>query len=85
MLLTVVDQAGVTLPGVSVSYQVDGGPIQNQTCESGSCFVGFEVAGTFSITAAKNGYSPASGTITVTRDVCHVHPEPLTLRLTPVA
>jgi hypothetical protein len=81
VLLTVVDQANVTLPGVSVSYQVNGGPSQNQPCESGVCTVGYGVAGTFSITAAKIGYSPASGTVTVTQGECEVNTESLTLRL----
>lgn len=83
VLLTVVDQAGVIVPGASVSYQIDGGPRQNQTCESGAgCFVGYEAAGTFSITAEKIGYSPASGTVTVAREQCHVKTESLTLKLT---
>ena len=72
VLLTVVNQANVTLTDVSVTYQVNGGTSQNQTCESGAaCTIGYEVAGTFSITAAKSGYSPASDTVTVTRNECH--------------
>ena len=82
VLLTVVDQLNVPLPGVNVTYQVNGGATQIQACETtGRCAIAFEVSGTFSIAASKAGYTPASGTVTVTRDACHVITESLTLTL----
>lgn len=80
VLLTVVDQLNAPLPNVTVSYQVNGGTAQSQVCEpTGSCSIAFEVSGVFSISASKTGYRPASGSVTVTRDVCHVNTERLTL------
>ena len=82
VLLTVVDRLNAPLPGVNVTYQVNGGAGQSQACEaSGKCAIAFEVSGVFSITASKAGYTTASGTVTVTRDVCHVTTESLTLTL----
>lgn len=86
VLLTVVDQLGAPLPGVSVRYQVDAGSAQSQACESnGVCAIAFEVSGVFSISATKVGYTSPSGTVTVTRDECHVNTERLTLTLLPGA
>ena len=86
VLLTAVDHLNAPLPGVNVLYQVNGGTVQNQACEStGTCAIAFEVSGVFSITASKVGYTPASGTVTVTRDECHVITERLTLTLRPGA
>ena len=82
VLLTVVDQLNVPLPGVNVTYQVNGGATQSQRCEiTGKCPIAFEVSGVFSIAASKAGYTPASGMVTVSRDVCHVSTESLILTL----
>jgi hypothetical protein len=86
VLVNVVDPLGAALPGVMVVYRVDGGAAQSQACDSaGLCAVAFEVSGVFALTATKPGYAPASTTVTVTRDVCHVNTErvTLTLRLAP--
>lgn len=86
VVLTVVDQFNAPLSGVNVRYQVNGGAAQNQVCEStGSCAIAFEVGGVFLITASKVGFTPASGMVTVNRDVCHVITESLTLTLRPGA
>ena len=56
VVLTVVDQVGTTLPGVAVSYQVNGGPALGQVCDlTGVCQIAFEVSGVFAITASKAG------------------------------
>ena len=82
LLLTVVDQLNAPLPGVNVTYQVNGGTAQSQACEAtGKCAIAFEVSGVFSIAASKAGYTTAPGTVTVTRGVCHVTTESLTLTL----
>lgn len=82
MLVTAVDQAGTPLSDVTVTYRVDGGAAQTLTCGSnGVCAVGQEVSGTFAISAARPGHAAASGTVTVTRDACHVRTEFLVLRL----
>lgn len=82
VLLTVVDQLNVALPGVKVIYQVNGGVAQSQLCEpTGKCAIAFETSGIFLIMASKTGYTSASGMVTVTRDVCHVITESLSLTL----
>lgn len=82
VLLTVVDQLGAPLPGVTVMYQVNAGNAQSEACDSnGTCAIAFEVSGVFSITATKVGYTSPSGMVTVTRDECHVITERLTLTL----
>jgi hypothetical protein len=86
VLLTVVDELNAPLPGVAVTYQVNGATAQSQACESnGRCAIAVEVSGVFSITASKAGYTSISGTATVTRDECHVNTERLTLTLRPAA
>jgi hypothetical protein len=80
--LTVLDASGAPLPGVTVTYQVNGGPTQSQACESnGTCSIGFEVSGTFNLAAAKAGYITNTTAVTVNRDACHVLTERLTLTL----
>lgn len=86
VLLTVVDSHNLPLADVDVTYQVDGGTIQSHACDAGgSCAIAFEVSGVFSISVSKAGYTPAAGSVTVTRDVCHVKTESLTLMLRPAA
>lgn len=82
--LRVVDGAGLLLPGVTVNYQVDGGAVQTLVCDTVlPCALGYELAGTYAITASKAGYVPSSTTVTVGRDVCHVITERRTLTLQP--
>jgi len=84
VLLTVVDPINAPLPGVTATYRVDGGATQSKACEpNGTCAIGEEVSGVFSITASKAGYVPSSVAITVRRDECHVITERLTLTLLP--
>lgn len=86
VLVTVVDQVGAPLPGVTVSYRVDGGAAQSQPCDvSGACPLAFEVSGVFTFTASKLGYTSPSRTVTVKRDACHVVTERVTLTLIPAA
>lgn len=80
--LRVVDGAGVLLSGVTVNYQVDGGAPQTLVCDTVlPCALGYELAGSYAITASKPGYASASTTVTVGRDVCHVITERRTLTL----
>jgi len=78
--------AGVLLSGVSVSYAVDGGALQTLVCDTVlPCALGYELAGNYAITASKPGYTSASTTVTVGRDVCHVMTERRTLTLQPAS
>ena len=82
MVLTVVDQFGAPLPGVTAMYRANAGNAQSEACDSnGKCTIAFEVGGVFAITAAKVGHTSTSATVTVTRDACHVITERLTLTL----
>jgi hypothetical protein len=84
VLLTVVDPQNAPLAGVTASFQVNGGSAQSQACDAnGLCALAFELAGEFSISASKAGYLPASGTLRVSRDDCHVITARLTLTLRP--
>lgn len=89
VIVHVVDQAGVPLAGATVTYRVDGGTEQAATCHQtlAACTdfqAGQELSGEFGITARRAGFLPASATVTVDRDVCHVQTQQLTLTLRPV-
>lgn len=80
--LTIVDDLNAPVAAAEVSYRVDGGSAQTLVCgSSGGCNVANEVSGVLAISASKNGYLPASGTVTVERDACHVMTQKLTLTL----
>lgn len=82
--LSVVDFDGQPVPDASASYVVDGQ--DPQACESvlDGFICGWEVAGTFTVTASAPGYQEATGEVTVGADECHVIPESLELVLEPV-
>lgn len=80
--LTIVDDLNAPVAAADVSYSVNGGAAQTLVCgSSGACNVANEVSGVFAISASKSGYLPASGTVTVERDACHVITQKLTLTL----
>lgn len=82
MSLSVVDSNNNGLPDVSISYQVNGGAVNTQACgPNGTCAIGEDLSGDFSITATKQGYASNSGAVTVGADRCHVRPERLTIVL----
>ena len=82
VVLTVVDAQNSKLPDVSVSYSVDKASPKTQTCASnGECVLEYEVPGEFLITASKTGYSPASAAVKVTRSLCHVNTERMSITL----
>ena len=84
VLLTVVDPQRAPLAGATATFQVNGGSAQTQLCDAnGLCALAFELAGEFSISASKAGYLPATGTLRVSRDECHVITARLTLTLRP--
>ena len=88
VVVRVVDATGAPLPGAMVTYRVDRGPRQSAECSElpGTCthFVaGFEVAGDFTIRAERAGFQPATASIRVERDVCHVRTQELLLTLVP--
>ena len=73
--VVVLDEDGAALSGAVVTYTVDGSGELPADQLSGNEFVaGWEVAGTFAITAAKNGYVSAVAEVTVVEDGtgCHV-------------
>lgn len=80
--LTVVDDLNAPVAAADVSYRVDGGAAQTLVCgSSGTCNLAYELSGAFAVSASKSGYLPASGTVTVNRDVCNVVTQKLTLTL----
>jgi hypothetical protein len=84
VVLTVADPGGALLSGVTVAWQVDGGPMQAVACDQVlPCAFGHEVAGSYEVTASKPGFVSASASVIVLRDACHVFTEQLTLNLRP--
>lgn len=84
--LTVTDESGGTVEGVTATYTVDGG--EEEDCESwgGDSFAcAFERAGTFELRVAALGYESHSETIEVASDECHVITEVVEVALTPLA
>lgn len=80
VLVSVVDVDGSEVPGAEVTYSVDGG--SEQPCDTyGAC--GQETTGEFTITAAADGYTSASETLTVESNICHVITQDLALVLLP--
>ena len=88
VVVAIVDANGVPLPGATVNWRVDGGPLQAATCIAvpagcSSFFAGQEISGEFTISAEKTGWRPATAQVTVQRDVCHVITREVVLTLTP--
>lgn len=86
VVVRVVDVVGVPLAGATVTYRVDGGPVQTAECleplQACTVFVaGSELAGQFAIRAERPGFVPATASATVLRDVCHVVTRELVMAL----
>ena len=78
VVVSVVDVDGSVVPEAELTYSVDGG--SEQPCdENGTC--GLETIGEFTITAAAEGYTSASETLTVESDIGHVITQDLELVL----
>jgi len=83
--LTVIDPDDMSIATAQVTYAVDGG--DPQACErlEGNNYVcGWEVAGTFDVQIAVEGYLPDRFSVTVDEDECHVIPQAVERTLTPV-
>ncbi len=73
VVLTVVDVNAAAIPSVLVSYQVNGGPTLSQVCPAtGTCSVGQEQSGRFTLSVSKVGFVTAAAEAQVARDLCHV-------------
>lgn len=90
VMATVIDVSGAPLAGATVTYRVDGGDALEAECfelpDDCTVFVaGYEVAGDFTIVAAKEGFQPAEVFVTVDMDEfgCHVITQEVELTLLP--
>jgi hypothetical protein len=84
--VTVVDGNGDPVTDATVTYTVDGGdPQQAEPFPDGTFVAGWELAGTFTVTAQKDGFLPAQETVTVAMDEvgCHVVSQTVQLVLLP--
>lgn len=82
VLLTAVDGGGAPLAGYDVDFSVDGGAVQRVRCETAApCAIAYEVAGRFVLNATKPGHLPASASVVVGADECHVQTVPVQLTL----
>lgn len=80
--VTIQDEGGSPRPDALVTYSVD--HEEERECQSwgdGTFSCGEEQAGTFTIYADADGYSPAETTVEVGSDACHVQTEAVTLTL----
>lgn len=88
VVVSVVDSGGQAVPGATVSYSVDGGSTLAATCiglpsACSNFLAGQEISGEFAIKAGKAGWRPASATVTVQRDACHVITREVVMTLEP--
>jgi hypothetical protein len=81
--LEITNSSGELIEPDSVTYSVDGGEDTPIDCIGGSCMVGSEQVGDFTITATSNEVSETI-TVTVESDECHVITEDVTIML-PIA
>ena len=73
---------GLPLRDYEVLYQINQGTVQKTICYTSSpCAIDFEKAGVFSLTVSKSGFQSAMGEVTVSKDVCHVITQRVTLTL----
>ena len=79
---------GAPVDGAIVTYSVDGGEQQTADCMDDVCFVGYDTAGDFEITASYDWSSDdgccwsndsASASVTVEAGECHVEPQSVTI------
>ena len=84
VVVTVTDVDGNTLTGATVTYS----PADlSDACDefSGTYNCGYELGGVVTVSAVLDGYQPASDTVTVFEDECHVRTEQVTLVLEPAS
>jgi hypothetical protein len=80
--ISVLDTLGLPMRDYEVQYQINQGAVQQTSCKTSSpCAIDFEKVGVFSFTVSKSGFQSTSGEVTVSRDVCHVITQRVTLTL----
>lgn len=80
--LSVVGTDGAPIPSATAVWSVDGGdPSECEAMPNGGFVCGWEVEGSFTVTASAPGYQDSTGTVTVGADECHVIPESLEIVL----
>lgn len=82
--LTIVDAStGEPVEDASATYVAGDRSGDCETWEPGLWVCGYEIEGTFTITATAEGYAAATGTVNVGADACHVRSETLEIALSP--
>lgn len=87
VVVTINDASGNPQPNASVSFTIDGGPVQQAEsyCWQEPCnewWAGEEQEGLFTITAVGTDGTNVTGQVQVVReDRCHIHTENMTLVL----
>ena len=80
--LSVLNTLGLPMRDYEVLYQINQGAVQKTICSTSSpCAIDFEKAGAFSFTVSKSGFQSVTGEVTVSKDVCHVITQRVTLTL----
>ncbi len=86
VVLTVVDSNAVAIPSVTVTYRIGSGAWQSLVCPAtGSCPVGSEQVGRFSLSVSKAGYLTGTADVQVNRGVCRVTTEQVRMVLRPTS
>lgn len=84
--LTLENQNGESVAGADVRFSADGSAEEPCTeFDVGTYTCGYEVEGELTITIGADGYEPASISVTVGADECHVITEEVTVVLVPAA
>lgn len=83
MSVKIVTGSGTIVPDAMITFSVDGGPAQACENMSGGNYVcGYEVAGSITVTATKDGMTQTQTvTIVKTADGCHVQGQTITITL----
>jgi hypothetical protein len=82
VVLNVSETTGQPIDEYLVSYRINNGAVQNVLCKAESnCLGVYEASGEFAITILKDGFESTSINVTVTRNVCHVNTQTLTITL----
>lgn len=84
--LTLVDAStGEAIEDATATYVAGDRSGECETWDPGVWTCGYEIEGTFEITATAEGYAPRTGTVTVGGGRCHVRSESLEIALSPEA